>query len=530
MKFLKLLLPPTVALGAFLYFAIPLPVLAANGTLFITPRTGTFAPGSSFTIEIRADSGNAYRQVTRANITYPNHLLEAVSSTSYGSDFAKSNTSIRHDAGVVTYTAYDITPPKGSNLYAYKVKFKVLAKGNAKISFASDSAVNGAPANLQSASYKLQPPAKCPPGQSGTPPNCSPAPNPTPAPNPAPTPSQPRPSQPRPSAPSRPSGNTNYPPAPMPDISPDTSHLLPIPVPPIPDVEEPIISEEPVDLPDESEDAFGIGNIRTKTLYDTSTIFWESNRPGGSTLSYGTTSDNLDNTATVIQESPTSYSAKLTKLKPGVKYFYSISSVDASDTSVTDEYQTSFVTKGYPVKIIVLHNDQPVKEASVSLKDYNGNTVTGEQGNARLELKEGTYTVMASKDDLEAEQEITVEALSFESEGIPDTQNVEIKLSGGGVAGGTGGIVALVLVLLFLLFAGIVVAIIFIRKKRAQAAAASGYQSIIEDDWTPNTTYVNPATGEFNIPPPPGSFPQPPPSSDVPENEYFADLGDPPPR
>lgn len=524
MKIIKFLIPPLVALAAFLYFASPLQVLAANGTLYFNPGEGRFAPGGTFTVEVRADTGSANRPLTRATFTYPKNLLQAIETTSYGSDFGNSSTSINHSIGRVTFTAYDSTPPTGSNKYVYKITFKVLAQGSATLSFANDTAINGALVKKHSATYTLAP-ATCPPGQIGTPPNCTTPSSPTPTPqNPTPnpggggsSPAQARPSNPAPRPGS--GGSTQRPSTSLP-----ASPYPPIPLPTVPDTSEPIVATEPVEVPPATEEtSFGIGNIRTRTLFDTTTINWESNHPGTSTFYYGTAQDTLDKRIDVKQESPTSFSAAVPTLQPGEKYFYEITATQEGDSSKQDIHKSSFTTKGYPVKITILYNDTPLAEAAVSLKDYSGSTVTGESGSVNLELKEGTYSVVAKKDSVEIEQTISVKSLEFEAGGIPDTQNFTITGSGSALSGGSGVIIGLVIGGL-LLVVGFVVAVIVVRKKRA-AAAVSGYQSVVIDDWTPPTatTYVNSATGEFNVPPPP-SYPQAPVDNDVPENEYFADL------
>ena len=518
MKLLKLSLPPLVAVAAFLYFALPLQVLAANGTLYLTPHEGRFTPGSTFSVEIRANTGGANRQVTRATLNYPNNLLEATESNSYGSAFSSSSTSVNHGAGRVTFTAYDSTPPTGSNLFVYRVNFKVIGQGDAKVTFANDVAVNGTLANKQEANYGLYP-ANCPVGQVGTPPQCSIAPvqqNPVPS-NPGTKPSPARPSTPTPNT----SNNSGT----RPSTSLPNSPLPPIPTPTVPETSEPIIAVEPVETPPSTqEEVFGIGNIRTKTLYDTSTVQWESSHAATGTFSYGSTSETLDKRVEVTQETPTTFSATIPSLKPGEKYFYEISATQTDNTTKSDSHKSSLSTKGYPVKVTAIYNETPLFEAALSLKNFSGNTITDKQGASSLELKEGTYEVSVKKDDISINETITIKALDFAPGGIPDTQNFNLTGTGSTLGGGSSTLVGVIVGVVILLLAGGAVTLIIIRKKRA-ATAAAGYQSVIVEDWTPpsNTTYVNPATGEFNVPPPP-SYPQAPRDDAIPENEYFADL------
>lgn len=511
MKIIKFITPILVALVAFMAFAVPLDVFAANGTLFMTPAEGRFTPGSTFSVEVRANTGNAARPVTRATIQYPNTILEAVDSNSFGSEFGNSSTSFNHSTGRVTYTAYDSTPPNGSNLFVYRVTFKVIGQGEAKVNFSSDVAVNGTLANGQAAQYQLYP-ARCPNGQTGTPPNCSVAPS---------VPQNPSPS---PTTPNRPGTGTQpskKPPA-SPSTSPPAAALPSIPLPPMPEPEEPVVSTEPVELPPETEEAFGIGNITTQSMYDTSTIRWQSNHPATSTLLYGTSADALDKRLEVTGNDSTEFSAVIPDLQPGEKYFYKISAQKTADTTKTDTHASSVTTKGYPVKVTAFYNSELLAGATLSLKNFSGTTTTDDEGAAALELKEGTYEVVIKQNEITIEKTIAVKSLDFPAGKVPDTQNFTLTAASSALAG-SGGVVIVIALLVLLLTAGMVVVLI-VRKKRASAQSAS-YHSVVIDDWTPptQTTYVNPTTGAFTTPPPP-SYPTAPPDANVPENEYFADL------
>lgn len=514
MKYLKLSAPFAAALLAFMAFAAPLDVFAANGRLFMTPGGGNFAPGSTFRIEVRADTGSASKQITRASVKYPNHLLKATSSNAAGSDFKNGKTSINHGSGLVSFTSFDTSPPKGSNLYVYSIQFEVIGQGDAKVEFVQDAAISGGRPNAQPAQFRLYP-TYCPVGQIGTPPNCSVAPSPT-QPNPSPKPPTGSNTKPKPQ-PNKSSSNSSQ--------APTTVSLPPLPLPATPETDEPLIATEEVDLPSEEEaESFGIGNIHSKIMYDSVSVHWQSNQPAASTFYYGTSADTLDKRVDVSEEESTSFSSSLTQLKPGQKYYYAITSVSQNDATKSDSHKSSFTTKGYPVKIAALYNEEPLTEASLSLKNYSGSAITDEKGATILELKEGTYDAVIKKEGVTIEETIAVKALDFPTGTVPDTQNFTIK-STGSALNGSGSSLAIILTIGLLLAAtGIVVAVIVIRKKRAQTAAQS-YQSVVIDDWKPptNTTYVNPGTGAFNIPPPP-SYPQAPTDQYIPENEYFADL------
>lgn len=513
MKIIKFLTPIIVALVAFAAFAVPLNVFAANGALFMTPAEGRFTPGSTFSVEVRANTGNATRPVTRATIQYPTSVLEAVDSNSFGSEFGNSSTSFDHSTGRVTYTAYDTTPPNGSNLFVYRITFKVIGQGDAKVSFPSDVAVNGALAKGQDAQYQLYP-ARCPNGQAGTPPNCSVAPS---------VPQNPGPSS---TTPNRPGSNGTQP-SKKPSASPSTSlpaaALPSLPLPPMPEPEEPVISTEPVELPPETEEAFGIGNISTQSMYDTSTIRWQSNHPATSTFFYGTNADSLDKRIEVAGNELTEFSAIIPDLQPGEKYFYKITAQKAADATKTDTHTSSVTTKGYPVKITAFYNSELLAGATLGLKNFSGTTTTDDEGAAVLELKEGTYEVVIKQNEIAIEKTIAVKSLDFPAGKVPDTQNFTLTAASSALAGGSGVVVGVALLVLLLLVASVVIVLI-VRKKRA-AAQSAGYQSVVIDDWTPptQTTYVNPTTGAFTTPPPP-SYPAAPPDTSVPENEYFADL------
>lgn len=478
MKYIKLLAPVIVALVTFLYLAIPLNVFAANERITVSPGARRFDPGSSFTVQVRINSGTSTGAITQANLEYDASKLQVTGSSVSGSKFGTSKPNTR-TAGVVKYTSYNfVNAPKGNNLLAYSVTFKAVGTGNTTVKPSAKNRVNSAqnvpttPVTYSIANAPAPPPAPDPPPNPNPNPNPSPNPNPNPNPNPTPNPTPtpaPTPSTPAPSTPT-PNANTS------------TGN------------EETDKNKEEKELSKE-DPALVISNIRTKILYDKADLFWETNHPIKGTFHYGISEDSLDNEVKITSEkgdpkdpeSMPSHSTAITKLRPGVKYFYAITvaKADAGANDTGDTYEGSFTTKGYPVKIIAQQNEQPIAGATVTIKDYDGSYTTDQNGLTSLELKDGTYTVVINKENASAEETITVKPLEFEEGAAPDTQEFKFNtiLTTHTVGGSSPlPIIIGVVVLLLLLLFGVIVFLIRRKRQKAQQDGYAYHPIMIGDD------------------------------------------------
>lgn len=177
--------------------------------MYIDPASGTFAPGSTFTITVKTDTGSDAVNAAQGDLTYSSNLEcvavdKSAGSTDYTidaqSDCASGKVTIARGAATGTTVSGDKV--------LGKVTFKVLAAGTGTIGVESSSSALSATTNADvlvnrnGASYSLAVPTTPPPTPPATNP---PAPNP-PAPSPTPTPT-PRPTN--TSSPSRGSSGTS---------------------------------------------------------------------------------------------------------------------------------------------------------------------------------------------------------------------------------------------------------------------------------------------------------------------------------
>lgn len=486
MKYIKLLLPFVVALVTFLYFSVPVQAQSSGGRLFITPATRTMTPGTTFEAHVRADI-NGYGLRSKIQVSYDPALLSIQSLSAENSDIGSNSpgniSTLRNPRpGVIEYEAARLGI-RGSNKLAFTITFRAVKAGRAVVTPTGHVGTGilgvGSPAASSPGTFNIN--------------NPPPPPRPTPPPTPTPPPPPPRP------APT---------PAPAPRPQP-TPAPTPAPAPPE-EKEEPVEEIEAEEELDAADPELTISNIRTTLLYDTAELSWETNHNATSTFHYGTSEDDLSNEVDVTKDNADEddddsfpvYTVELDSLRPGVTYHYAVSADKTGDNEYDDEYTGSFTTKGYPVTLTVQHNEQPLEGATITLHDHDGSYETDENGVGSFELAEGTYTIVIEKDDMTTEEELTIEALEFESGGVPDTQeftlnmietpesnNTTLWIIGGIV--GTVGLLGLLWLLIFL-----------VRRKKQKTQNSFGYDAVvIEDDNTPpaaETPSVLPAPTEYD--------------------------------
>ncbi len=487
MKHLKFLVPVVVALVAFLCFAIPLQAQSSS-RVHMSPTNRSITRGNVFDVQVRVNAP-AQGSVTNIMTRFDASALSIVRMTNAGSRYGNTSPTNSSPGAIHFYhnTGVFGSGPVGNNLLAFTVTFRALKSGRTTIT--PSGTVNGANATSGSSVITVNsppapptPPAPNPPPTPPTPP----APNPPPRPQPQPQP-QPRP-QPRPTpTPSRPTTPT---PTPSRTSTPPDAAAR--------------VEEEPEDEEelDNTNPALVISNIRTSFLYDNAELSWETNHPGTSTFTYGTSESDLSNEADVSTydadddnpQSFPSYSIEMEDLLPGTTYFYKISTDKKGAGAFSDTYEGSFTTKGYPVKVTVLQNDIPAANATISVSGHEGAYTTNSTGEGTFELKEGTYTISVERGNSSAEEEVTVDALEFENGGVPDTQEFTFNMTesaGGSGGGSTTGIVMGIIGGILGLLAVFWLIIVRVRRKKQQEQAAQGYSPIVIDDG-----FTPPAAGE----------------------------------
>lgn len=454
-------------------------IAAVPNTLTIAPGSGTYRVGDTFTatanVTVNALYPLEFGYTSKGTFTYPANLLRLNSVSSGNNSFFKVSSA----SGQINFNAYFVNGSgalvKGAQLNLFTASFTVIGSGNASIALAPGATILNQAKAAQSSTYTLYP-RSCPAGQIGTPPNCTTPPPPPPAPAPAPTPA-PRPA-PAPRPPVRapatvPAPNVQATGSANPTAQADASATPPVGNPA--DATESQASTPP--------DAakFSIGSVQTSALYDTIQIAGAVSTKAKVTLKYGTTQDKYDSDATVtLNEDGTIFTSKIERLQPGTKYFFIVAAVDENGNKT--EYKGAFTTKGYPVKLIVQKNNSAYGGSTITFKDLNGNYTTDENGIASLNMRDGEYTAIITKDNVTDEQKITVRAVAFKAGTVPDTQDIEITINNSGSS--LFGLIAAIVGGVLLLIGLLVGLLIFLKKRKEQAEETMGYQSVIEEDFS----------------------------------------------
>ncbi|HET8709310.1 MAG TPA: cohesin domain-containing protein [Candidatus Saccharimonadales bacterium] len=115
-------------------------------SLFLTPAKGNFTVGSTFTVQIRENSGSNQVNSVQANLTYSQTLLQFVSADTTGSPFT---TTVQNSggSGVINLGVGLLASSVGGDQLVGTITFKVLASGTAAVAFDTGSGVASAASN-----------------------------------------------------------------------------------------------------------------------------------------------------------------------------------------------------------------------------------------------------------------------------------------------------------------------------------------------------------------------------------------------
>ena len=361
------------------------PVQAAGSNVSVSPGTLSVQRGQSFTIQLRGYVSSDFLGANRVagGLTFPSNLLQV---TDVNTSAATLNWQKTHSigSGVVNFEQRALFPIDNTNVAIGSVTFKTLASGSAVVgyaagtTFAYNTSVIATARGTGTYTITTPPPATCPAGQTGTPPNCvTPPPATCPAgqtgtpPN-CVTPQTPKPTPTQPQTPSTPQTPTPTPTAPStPTPSPD-------------------ITEEITGETDADEDGFSISDVTATRGYDSTLLNWKVSEATKATVAYGTSLKDLNKTTDATQKPDGSYEAQLADLTPGKQYYYTISATSETDAAKTDSYSGVFTARGFPVIISVTEDKSPATNAKIKIGEQNYST--DKNGRISLELASGSYT------------------------------------------------------------------------------------------------------------------------------------------
>ncbi len=180
-----------VIVSAAALAALLLPSVASAATLSVSPSSGSYAVGRTFSVSIGVSSVDQAMNAASGVLSFPANKLEVVSISKTGSIFSLwvQEPSFSNTAGTVSFAGIVLNPGfTGTYGRILSVSFRAKATGSATLSFSSTSVLanDGNGTNIltktSGATFTIV---------AATPPPPAPAPQPAPAPAPPPAPSGP---------------------------------------------------------------------------------------------------------------------------------------------------------------------------------------------------------------------------------------------------------------------------------------------------------------------------------------------------
>jgi hypothetical protein len=324
-------------------------VFAAGNTFLFSPSSQQMNINDTFTVSAKAYVESAGDPGTvSGTIAYPTNLLRVTATSTSGSSYG--NPALSQGSGTLTFSGTSSPGPSGLT-QIFTITFQAIGAGTATLSYSADSAINGAPAVRNTGTYTIINPNPTP----------TPTPTPTPAPKPTPTPT----------------------PAPV--------VTTPAPAP----VQTPPTQSDVTDNTTVDETGV-ITDITPSASYDRATVTWKHSREQADThLIYGGSRTTMTTKAEVTKQADGSFSAALVGLKPGVRYYFTITSTDAAKKEST--YDGLVITRGYPVVIAVTENNSVAAGATIQIGSLS--RTTDKDGKATVELADGNYSVTITAQD-----------------------------------------------------------------------------------------------------------------------------------
>jgi len=320
------------------------PVFADVNKLYVTPDNSQMNVGTSFTINVRSYSTSTTGAAS-GTLLYPKTVFQVTSISVGGSDYGTPT--ITQGSGSIGFSG--TRSPTIGSAQIFSVTFKATsAYSNAVVYFSNDSQLGGMATSYGSGTYTVTTPPSPPPSSSPSPttkPSSTPKPSSSPAISTAPVVSTPV------TAPG--------------DTAPDDS------------------------ASQESPDPTGVVNsVVTQPSYTSVRITWKVTAPNPSTsITYGSDSATLDKDGTVKNEGNSGFSATISDLKPGQRYYFSI--IGAGTKVSPGAYSSSFQTTGFPVTITVTENGQPANGAQIQIG--SSTYTTHADGKVTIGLAAGSY-------------------------------------------------------------------------------------------------------------------------------------------
>lgn len=393
---------------------------AAPSNIYFSPGSGTYNTGTSFTTQVRGSSDAVFYQngTTSGTINFPANRLRVNSVSTSGSSYPNINVTFNNTAGTISWngSAY----PSPTTIYFFTINFQALSAGTASVTFSADTNVNHNwfydinSTNKTNANFTLvtPPPPTCPAGQVGTPPNCTTPPPPTCPAGQVGTP---------PNCTTPPPSGGNPTPTPTPKPTTPTVSDTPVPTP----TAQPDVAPVQVDAGDLS-----IKDVIAKVTRQANSVAWATTLGNVTTdIALGTSKENLTVKPAVAKQPDGSYLSTMENLKPGVRYYFTITATAANAPEKKATFSGAFTTRGYPVKLVVTKDGKKISGATIALEKQSFKT--DKNGELELELTDTTFNATITLPDKSKKTvNFTVAKKTIPSNGgNPETQTFTFDLT-----------------------------------------------------------------------------------------------------
>lgn len=451
-----------ITTAALLLSLVPSSVYAATNTLHISVTPASpYNVGASLTatvwtnIEAPANPG-----AVSGTLIFPANLLQVTSTSITGT--AYGNPSIAPGNGSVDFSGSINPGPQGFKK-VFSVSFLTKGGGSGALSFSPGSTINNSVTVRNSLGFAVN------------------------SPTPAPVVSTP-------------------PPAPVVSTPPPAPVATP---PPATEVKD-----------NTTEDESGvIKDVAALPAYDKATVTWKHAREqANTTLMYGGTRTSMSTKAQVTTQPDGTFSATLIGLKPGLRYYYSIVSVDSAKKE--SKWDSLVVTKGYPITIDITENDEFAEAAIVRIGSLS--RTADQKGTTQFELAAGNYNASITLEDKTTKNvTFSVAAKTIPADGkAPESQRYTFNL----VPESSGGIssASLLTFLAILLVSGTVIAlgvVGYLAWRRKQ------YEKSYDDDYVATAAPSVTIDDGYNWQKPDTSLPPAAPSGGSPSQSGVANDG-----
>jgi hypothetical protein len=390
---------------------------AGTSNIYLTPASGTYTTGNSFTVQVKGSSDTVYFQTGTVSgaISFPANRLQVTGISTSGSSYANMSATPNNTNGTISFSG-SATPGPSGNLHFFAITFRAIAPGTAVTAFSANTTVNYSAPFVTSTSkaggtYTINNPPTCPAGQTGTPPNCVTPPTTCPA------------------------GQTGTPPncVTPPKPNPPTTPTTPSTPAPEPVVVAPITEEKATETPtadgeEGTSENVIFDNVRITRRYTSVEITWTHKIESTTAVNFGTSRSSMTSSAEVTKEADGSFKAILKDLKPGVQYFFELNGSSVTATDKKETYGGVFVTRGYPVVLSVTEGTKPAAGAKIELS--GSNYTTDKSGRVILELAEGTFNAKIATKSSSKNVSFSVAKKSIPSDDkAPDGQEFKFDLA-----------------------------------------------------------------------------------------------------